>query len=372
MASPVPEGSDPLAEAIGALLAPLLDALSALDAVERHLHPPKLPALAAQAADKAAPLRAGLAQFEAVAFPPYFEQFKERFAASARYAAEAIDTLAPATADADGALRACRALGAQARALQALYPVARMLPAVSRFFLPLARRGDAALLARLANADAERAGVGLGAFQRSDADAGYEAGRGDVAVYVPEYYDPATPWPLIVALHGGVGSGSGFLWTWLADARARGAIVLAPTAIGETWSLTGRDIDTPNIHAAVEHACKRWNIDAGRMLLTGVSDGGTFCYVSGLRPDSPFTHLAPCAATFHPLLLDVAPPTRLAALPVYLLHGELDWMFPAEQARTAQAALEAAGARVVYRQRADLSHAWPHDENPRILDWLLG
>ena len=30
-----------------------------------------------------------------------------------------------------------------------------------------------------------------------------------------------------------------------------------------------------------------------------------------------------------------------------------------------------AGARVVYRELDDLSHTYPRDENPRILDWLL-
>jgi phospholipase/carboxylesterase len=33
-------------------------------------------------------------------------------------------------------------------------------------------------------------------------------------------------------------------------------------------------------------------------------------------------------------------------------------------------ALEAAGAAVVYREIADLSHTYPRDENPAILDWL--
>ena len=34
----------------------------------------------------------------------------------------------------------------------------------------------------------------------------------------------------------------------------------------------------------------------GKMLLTGMSDGGTFCYVTGFDAASPFTHLAPVAA----------------------------------------------------------------------------
>jgi phospholipase/carboxylesterase len=40
-------------------------------------------------------------------------------------------------------------------------------------------------------------------------------------------------------------------------------------------------------------------------------------------------------------------------------------------ARTAQRAVTAAGAKVVYREIADLSHAYPREEGSAMLDWLL-
>jgi phospholipase/carboxylesterase len=45
-------------------------------------------------------------------------------------------------------------------------------------------------------------------------------------------------------------------------------------------------------------------------------------------------------------------------------------MFPVQTARMAREALQAAGAAVVYREIEDLSHTYPRDENPAILDWL--
>ncbi len=81
------------------------------------------------------------------------------------------------------------------------------------------------------------------------------------------------------------------------------------------------------------------------MLLTGMSDGGTFTLLSGLADDSPFTHLAPVAASFHPFLLAMTSPDRLTRLPVHLTHGAQDWMFPVSMARTAHRTLAAAGAR---------------------------
>ena len=70
------------------------------------------------------------------------------------------------------------------------------------------------------------------------------------------------------------------------------------------------------------------------------------------------------------MLLEVVDQERLQDLPIYLMHGALDWMFPVTVAQEANAALAAGGAEVVYREIANLSHTYPQEENPRILDWL--
>jgi phospholipase/carboxylesterase len=106
------------------------------------------------------------------------------------------------------------------------------------------------------------------------------------------------------------------------------------------------------------------------MLLTGMSDGGTFTYVSGLRARSPFTHLAPFSAAFHPMLGAFADAGRVHGLPVHLIHGALDWMFPADMARMAHEWLLSAGATVTYREIADLSHTYAPDLNGEVLDWM--
>ena len=54
-----------------------------------------------------------------------------------------------------------------------------------------------------------------------------------------------------------------------------------------------------------------------------------------------------------------------------MIHGARDWMFPISVAHLAREALQAAGARLIYREIEDLSHTYPRDENPRILDWLV-
>ena len=243
-------------------------------------------------------------------------------------------------------------------------PLAAKLPPVCSFFVDPALREDAGLAARLA----EPANANTGIIH----DHNEPGSRGGFSLYVPEYYTPDRAWPLVMALHGGSGNGRGFLWSWLRDARSFGAILVAPTATGGTWALMGEDSDTPNLARILDIVRSRWNVDPTKLLLTGMSDGGTFCYVTGLEAASPFTHLAPVAATFHPLMAEMADAERLRGLPVYLVHGRLDWMFPVQVARQTRDVLSAAGADVTYRELEDLSHCYPREMNAPILDWLRG
>ena len=253
------------------------------------------------------------------------------------------------------------------RAQEALYPLVPMIPVVNAFFLDPSLRSDADALARsMQPARQNETGV-----MHVDNE---PRTRGGFSLYVPETYTPDRAWPLVVALHGGSGHGRGFLWSWLRDARSFGAILVAPTSagnsLGSTWALMGDDNDTPNLARIVAMVRERWNIDPKRLLLTGMSDGGTFCYVSALDNGSPFTHLAPVSASFHPMLISMADAGRLQGLPIFLTHGALDWMFPVEVARQAQRALSAAGANVTYREIDDLSHTYPREINAPILEWL--
>jgi phospholipase/carboxylesterase len=257
-----------------------------------------------------------------------------------------------------------RALRYAPRAQEALYALAAKLPPVSSFFVDPALRDDADLEARLAAPAKDDTGI--------IHDHNEPGSRGGFSLYVPEYYTPDRAWPLVMALHGGSGNGRGFLWSWLRDARSFGAILVAPTATGATWALMGEDTDTPNLARILDIVQARWNIDPAKLLLTGMSDGGTFCYVAGLESASPFTHLAPVAATFHPLMAEIADAERLRGLPVYLVHGQLDWMFPVQVARQARQLLSAAGADVIYRELDDLSHCYPREMNAEILRWLGG
>jgi phospholipase/carboxylesterase len=357
------EDTDILLDATTALIPPLLTGIDVMGHAGRHMHPPNIPQLAAELEPYRAPLQAGLEIFNAVSWPEHLQGFEATARKSAELLLQSFNEFLSAGNQSNPTMAAYRAMGYNTKATEAIYAIAHILPPVSRFFLHPEQREDENLLARLASADPNRENVGvMHASNASDE-------RGGFSMYVPEYYNGESV-PLIVALHGGSGHGRSFLWTWLRTARSRNAIVISPTSKEGTWSLMGPDIDTANLTAMVNYAQEHWNIDARRMLLTGMSDGGTFSYVSGLLEDSPFTHLAPSSASFHPMLVEVAEPARLHGLPVYLMHGALDWMFPVDIARSARDSLMQAGAVVEYREIADLSHTYPVEENPRIIDWL--
>jgi phospholipase/carboxylesterase len=194
--------------------------------------------------------------------------------------------------------------------------------------------------------------------------------RGGFTLYVPERTDGRRALPLVVALHGGMGSGSDFVWTWLREARSRGFLLLAPTSRGSTWSLHAPELDARPLRAMLDFVASRWPVDRERVLLTGLSDGGTFALLAGLGEDAPWTALAPVAGVLHPLVFATGGLARARRRRILWVHGARDWMFPIALARAGRDALAAAGAEVELREVPDLSHAYPREENDRILAWF--
>jgi phospholipase/carboxylesterase len=356
--------SEAVVDDIVAVLPPLLQSLEALSYIARHLNPPDFGRVmeAAGTPDQALwAVRARLTEW-----PEQFSDVRAALERASEAALAAFEGLRAVEGGDGDMVSVFRALRHAPRAQEALYPLAARLPPVSQFFVDPALREDETLLARLAEPPRENTGIVH--------DHNEPGSRGGFSLYVPEYYTAERAWPLVMALHGGSGNGRGFLWSWLRDARSYGAILIAPTATGgaakSTWALMGEDTDTPNLTRILDSVRSRFNIDPTKMLLTGMSDGGTFCYVSGLESASPFTHLAPVSATFHPLMAEMADAERLKGLPVYLVHGRLDWMFPVQVARQTSQLLSAAGADVTYRELDDLSHCYPREMNAEILSWL--
>jgi phospholipase/carboxylesterase len=356
-------------DAIGGLLPPLLVTLERVGWVQRHLHPALAERLADELAPRADVVAGPLNAVETVVWPDDLRFMRDRLVDVARQTLGIVSAFVEAARSSGDPIDLYRALRRYSRVQEALYPLAPVFEPVSRWFLEPGRRADDALVARLRQGALREDGTRVGVMH---ADNERDA-RGGFSLYVPEAWDQRVSMPLVVALHGGHGHGRDFLWTWLREARSRGVLLLAPTSRDRTWSIMGgADVDADRIREMVELVAGRYPVDRGRLLLTGMSDGATYALLCGLREEMPFTHLAPASGVLHPLLLATGAITRAHGRPIYLVHGALDWMFPVHTARMAREALQAAGARLVYREIEDLSHTYARDENPRILDWLTG
>src|SRR5215475_13052138 len=276
----MPPSSDVIV-AIGQFLQPLLDTLERITWVQRHLFPPVAQRLAEELA-------------------PCAEAVGERLVDVGRQTVDLVTAFVEAARSQDNPIDFYRAIRRFARIQETLYPLAPAFEPVSRWFLEPARRDDDALVARLREGalrdDKLRVGVLHGSNERD--------ARGGFSVYVPEQWDGQTAMPLVVALHGGSGHGRDFLWSWLADARSRGILLMAPTARERTWSIMSmEDVDADGIKQMIESVAARYPVDRTRVLLTGMSDGGTYSLLCGLRDaETPFSHLSPACGVLHPFL----------------------------------------------------------------------
>lgn len=345
--------------------------LAAFRAIQNRLDPARLTEFAADLAPLAQALSASLhgleAGLRANPNPTRVESALARASsqllqASARFAEAGVQ---PAQ---HGIMKAYLALRPVARAEEILFEVANDHEAISALFLVPGRPARTAETIAAAQSLADPQTPPRGRIDYGNA----RGKRGGYTLYVPEYYTPERAWPLVLALHGGSGHGADFFWSWLADARTSGLILAAPTSRDRTWSLHSPAVDAGELNRMLAQISTDYLVDTQRILLTGISDGGTYAMLLSTAAQAPFTHYAPVAAAVHALVArDGKVHAPVQGVRVYQVHGARDWMFPVDHARAAAEALRAAGADVVYREIADLSHNYPRDANAEIVDWFL-
>ena len=302
-----------------------------------------------------------------------FEDWPARYEAVGETLLEASAQIKTMLSDFRGAARSPEKIWEQRLALRGislvesmLYPYAGHLEAVHDWFL----EPDAAM--RPAPPPAAASGLRVlgpatGIQQLGEA----VSKRGVAAFYVPEYYQDNQNWPLIIALHGASGRGQDYLFAWLKVAKSRGAMVLAPTSIGATWSMLGQEgIDAAQLAHLLEQIKSQYRIDERRILLTGLSDGAIYSWLLGAQEAIGATHLAVLSGTLHPLMAEPDHTRRLLSKPIYLLHGHLDELFPYQEAEASAAFLEALGMNVTYRGVPDLGHTVAREEHAAIMDWF--
>ena len=348
---------------LGALGPALLGVLGDFEQVARHLDPPRIESLREALRPRVDQLQAAAESLAAGPLPEPMRPLAEQLGHAVGHALRAGRLFIDPESGGDPIASVLGAMHTHCLAQQAVFPLREVFPAFDRYFIEARFENRLPALRSAAESEAR-----TGLFNASNET----QQRGGFSLFVPESYAADRTWPLIVALHGGSGHGADFIWSWLREARGRDHILIAPTSRGSTWSFNGPDVDASGLDSILEYVREHWRIDPDRMLLTGLSDGATYSLYRGLAEDSPFTHLAPLSGVLHPMNLANGNLERAAGRPVYLVHGERDWMFPIEIAREAARVLTEAGAELVYREIADLSHTYAREENASILEWMAG
>ena len=200
-------------------------------------------------------------------------------------------------------------------------------------------------------------------------------GEQPAALYVPANYNDGREWPLIVFLHGmGERGADGVDQTTVgigpaiqAHPERFPALVLMPQCSSDyVWT-------SPNGIAHIDHAIaqvrERYNIDAQRIYLTGLSMGGygAFNYAA-LHPER-FAAVVPICGGGNP----ERHAEPLATIPMWVFHGGADNVVAPERSRQMVEAIRNAGGNIQYTEYPGVGHnSWDAAYgDPEVIAWML-
>jgi predicted peptidase len=207
-------------------------------------------------------------------------------------------------------------------------------------------------------------------------------------LYIPSNYNPAQKYPLVLLLHGGgersnpsktaeqneqVLLNDPYAQVWSADYNAPGNphiqqrwpcfVVIPQLSTGQNWvnvPVNGGSYSQPAQPSAgllvakeiLDALQKEYRgIDANRLYVTGLSNGGYGTWDAIERWPNYFAAAAPIAGAGDPSKADV-----LKNLPIWAFHGSADTTVPVSGSRDMIAAIEAAGGHPRYTEFPGLGH----------------
>ncbi len=193
-------------------------------------------------------------------------------------------------------------------------------------------------------------------------------GNATYAVYPSQFYDPTTPAPLVLALHGtvpdGLGAAQNITLNWAFAARPAGAIVIAPvgsmftvgSTTGFTWSLVNND--RQKLDAIIADAKQRYNIDQNRVYGWGFSAGAHVLHKWALENNDFVVTYTAHAGALNATSSGGLPALSLSKIPVLIYHSPADSTVPYSQAQ-------------LDRQRF-LTAGWTEGSNFALIDYDSG
>ncbi|MBW4663471.1 MAG: alpha/beta fold hydrolase [Chroococcus sp. CMT-3BRIN-NPC107] len=154
-------------------------------------------------------------------------------------------------------------------------------------------------------------------------------------VYVPSSYQSGKPTPLVLAFHGGGGSGDRLAAsTNLNDvANREGFVVVYPNGINNQWndgrSARGSNTNTDDVgfvSALIDKVVQDKNIDKNRIYAVGLSNGGMFTQRLACQMSNKIAAFATVSAALPKNLQSTCNPGR--PVPIVMINGTADRIVP--------------------------------------------
>jgi poly(3-hydroxybutyrate) depolymerase len=183
-------------------------------------------------------------------------------------------------------------------------------------------------------------------------------------IHVPTDYDPSSPAPLLVFLHGRGGDQHARVVDWRAHP---GYFEVAP--LGRSRASGFVALGEADVLQVIEYVEQQFNIDPDRVHLWGVSMGGFGTTWLGARHPDRFASLRPVCGSATDVPLE-----NLLTVPVRALHGEDDWGAPIVGMRGPLSRLLELGGDATLDATTGYGHrVWEdRDHMLRGREWALG
>jgi phospholipase/carboxylesterase len=232
-----------------------------------------------------------------------------------------------------------------------------------RSFLAMGMAGVLGLSPRRASANAQAQSE----FKYGESRLGISDDERDATLYVPKSYKPGVDTPIVMMLHGFLGSGEGSRG-FFPLAEEFGVIILAPESRDLTWGqgTPGFDEDVHYLGPAYRHVANMLDLDVTHVAIAGVSDGAGYALSMGLAYGDSFNHIMVFSGGL------MRPLRRQGKPRLFFAHGIDDRQMPIDlTARKFVPQLKAEGYDVTYHEY-DGGHRPPAVEFREAFKWFVG
>ena len=203
-------------------------------------------------------------------------------------------------------------------------------------------------------------------------------------LYIPENYDPAKKYPLVMMLHGAGSNHRLALRRVFGKSNAEGENDVEATRYFPKWDNVDYIVASPyargtagyqgipeeDVYDVLADVKKRFNIDENRIYLTGLSMGGGGTLWLGLTRPDIWAAIAPVCPAPPKGTTDLA--VNALNFPVHFFHGDADPVVPVDSSRKWVAKLQDLGVEVFYKEFTDVKHdSWVNAyDSEYIFEWF--